>query len=364
MTKIFYPQFKPLNHKTGYLRNVNHSILNNKMTLGPKCLEIEMNLKKILKVKHVILTTSGTSALMMAALATKIKKNEKVLCSNLAWVAATNPFLIMNARLKVVDTYRESQIVDMEQLKKSIIKYKPKVVILVHLNGQPNLDSDLKKLQKKYNFIIIEDAAQSFLSNINKNKICGTSFDIGCYSLSFVKPVNMVYGGFCCTNSDKFAKELIAIRDNGVFPENVKDALATTLGLNLKPSDIHAAIGLENLKSINLRKKILLENFNTYKNLIKTTKKIKFLDIKGKYAIPNFAEVLVESKKDFIKFCNENGIGATGGMRGLTETGLVYGSKSRLKNSLYVSNHLVRLPFGPGYKRTEIKKIATIINTY
>ena len=54
MTKIFYPQFKPLNHKTGYLRNVNHSILNNKMTLGPKCLEIEMNLKKILKVLHLI----------------------------------------------------------------------------------------------------------------------------------------------------------------------------------------------------------------------------------------------------------------------------------------------------------------------
>ena len=71
---------------------------------------------------------------------------------------------------------------------------------------------------------------------------------MGCFSLSITKPIHMIYGGFCTTNS-KNADKLISIRNNGVNakPENARLEIASSMGLNLKPSDVHSAIGLENL---------------------------------------------------------------------------------------------------------------------
>ena len=63
-----YPWFKPLILSKEYKKNINQVIDLNKMTMGTKCELLENELKKILKFKHVILTTSGTSALMLAAL--------------------------------------------------------------------------------------------------------------------------------------------------------------------------------------------------------------------------------------------------------------------------------------------------------
>ena len=131
-----FPNFKPLNHTKNYLENVSSSIINNRVTQGPKCAELEDKIKRFLNCKYAILTTSGTSALMMAAIASGVRPKDKVLCQNLAWVAATNPFLIMGANLTTVDTIIDSVSVDIDLLEKKIIKLKPKVLILVHLNGQ------------------------------------------------------------------------------------------------------------------------------------------------------------------------------------------------------------------------------------
>ena len=102
------------------------------------------------------------------------------------------------------------------------------------------------KIAQKYNLHVIEDAAQSFLVNNHEHKFCGTKYDIGCFSLSITKLINMVYGGFCVTNSYKFFRKLISIRNNGLNaePENAKLELAHQPGLNLKPSDLHSFIGL------------------------------------------------------------------------------------------------------------------------
>ena len=94
------------------------------------------------------------------------------------------------------------------------------------------------------------------------------------FSLSITKPINMVYGGFCATNSKNSIINLIAIRNNGVNaePENARLELPTELGLNLKPSDLHASIGLINLNSRAKRiksKKI----FDYYKKNINNQKK-------------------------------------------------------------------------------------------
>ncbi len=360
-----YPLLKIKINKRRYIQDISDSIKKNKMTMGPKCFDLEKKIANFLKVKNVILTTSGTNALMMATILSNLKPFDKVIISNLAWVAATNPVLIMGGNINVVDTMPGSEIIDYNKLNEAIIKIRPKLVILVHLNGQAKYNKKFDQLKKKYKFFVIEDAAQALLTKSDfKKKSCGTFYDVGCYSLSITKPIHMVYGGFCATNNDKYAKYLKAVRSNGV-PNNkkLKKKLSTSKGLNLKPSDIHAAIGLFSLRNAQNFSKTLSENYKEYEKSI-TNKKIKMIKLQGRMPIPNYATAIVQDIKRFFLFCQRNLIEVSHGVTTITETKTIRNPKNNLNNSIFISNNLVRLPFGTGYKKSEIRKICKILNKF
>ena len=75
----FFPNLKIETQDKKYIKSISKSVGSKKMSFGPKCKILEKKLNSYLKVKNTILTTSGTSALMMAALATGIKPGEKVI---------------------------------------------------------------------------------------------------------------------------------------------------------------------------------------------------------------------------------------------------------------------------------------------
>ena len=205
---------------------------------------------------------------MMATLALGAKSKTKVICTDMTWIASINPSLICGADVYLVDTIKESQKVNFDKLNNLIKKIRPD---LIHHNPEPVYNKEFNLLKKSFKFKVIEDAAQSFLvKNINK-KFIGTNYEIGCFSLSITKIINMVYGGFCVTNSDNLAKKLFSIRNNGVNaePENAKLELANRPGLNLKPSDLHSFIGLINL---NNKKLILNKVKNIFQNISKKFK--------------------------------------------------------------------------------------------
>ena len=213
--------------------------------------------------------------------------------------------------------------------------------------------------------MLFEDAAQSILSKTDSKVSCGTLYDIGCYSLSITKHINMVYGGFCTTNSNKLAEKLIAIRNNGLKSQEwfLKWELASMIGLNLKPSDLHSAIGLINLKKMKFVKKNLLNIYNYYKKNLKNSK-IKLENIEGKFSVPCYAQAFVKNVKKFINYCEKRKIGVHTGLRCLSETGPFGAKKEEFPNSIFLSKHLVRLPSGPGYKLKEIAKVVNILNKY
>ncbi|MDA9162018.1 aminotransferase class I/II-fold pyridoxal phosphate-dependent enzyme [Candidatus Pelagibacter ubique] len=359
-----YPWFKSLHDSKKFAKSTLSLINLKRMTMGKKSYELEDKIKKILNVKHVILTTSGTSSLMMATIAANLKPNDVVLAPNLTWVATTNPARIMGAKFILADTLKHSDKVCFKDLNKKIKKYNPKIVFLVHLNGQPNYNKEFETLKKEKKFFVIEDAAQAFLSKTNLNRSIGTKYDIGCFSLSITKPIHMVYGGFCTTNSNKLAEKLRAIRNNGVNaePENARLELASEMGLNLKPSDLHSSIGVSNIGNLAKQIKKLKDIHSLYKNKI-SNKRINFLEVKGKYSVPCYNQVLVDNREEFIKFCMENSIGLNLGIRCLSETDINI-DKGNYNNSLYLSKNLVRLPSGPGYNLKDISNIIREINKY
>ena len=360
-----YNWFKPLNFENDFSQSLTEVVKKNKMTMGEKTIELENLLKDILKVEHVILTTSGTSALMMATLAAEIKPQDVVISPNLTWVATTNPAKILSADIKLVDTEKFSERISFEYLNEEIKKHKPKLVLLVHLNGQPNYDKEFQALKSKYNFFVIEDAAQALLSKTDLQIHCGTIYDIGCFSLSMTKPINMVYGGFCTTNSKNLAAKLKSIRNNGLKSEAwyLKSELASNIGLNFKPSDLHSSIGIISLKARDSIAKKQLDIYNFYKKNLKN-KKLNLVEIKGKFSTPCYPQVLTENRDQLISYCEEKNIELHTGIRCLSETEPLKEDEKKFPNSIYMSKNIVRLPSGPGYELNQIKEITDILNKY
>ena len=363
--RIIYPWFKPLNHETKYLQFISKAVLKKEMTMGNKTYQLEKVLKKILKVKHVILTTSGTSALTMAAIALGTNSKTKILCTDMTWIATINPSKIIGSKVFLIDVENKSQRVSFKKLNKYIKKIKPDIVYLVHLNGEPTYDQEFNLLKRKYNFSVVEDAAQAFPVKSDNNSFCGTNYEIGCFSLSMTKLVNMVYGGFCVTNSDKIANKLISIRNNGVNaePEYAEMELASLNGLNFKPSDLHATIGLANINSLKNRILKIKKIYKIYTKKLKNNKFINFLKNKHKNSLPIYILVYVKNKKRFIKFCAKKGIGLHYNLRSLHETKL-FSQKKGFPNSRFISKNIIRLPCGPGYSFKDINKITEILNSY
>ena len=360
-----YPWFKAYRSKTFFKEKLPEIVKSNKMTMGRYCKKLENELKKILQVKHVVLTTSGTSALMMATLALSIGPGKKVICSNMTWIATINPSLICGAEIYLVDTLPNSQKVCFKKLNNLIKKIKPDLVILVHLSGESVYNKEFNFLKKKMGFYVIEDAAQSFLVKNQDKKYCGTKYNIGCFSLSISKLINMVYGGFCATNSYKLARNLVSIRNNGVDaePENAKLELANQPGLNLKPSDLHSYIGYSNLK----QRKQIIERVNkiylTYKKNLKNNY-IKLLDINSQNMPTIFVSAFVKNRTKFYSFCKKKSLGIHLGTRGINETKIVKKLGFHFPNSNYLSKNLIRLPSGPGYTIKEIGTVINILNSY
>ena len=81
-----YPWFKPFNSTTELTKKIPIFLRKNKNTMSYYSFKLENQLKKILKVKHAILTTSGTSVLMMATLALGAKSKTKVICTDMTWI--------------------------------------------------------------------------------------------------------------------------------------------------------------------------------------------------------------------------------------------------------------------------------------
>ncbi len=361
-----YPWFKTLNHNEDYKEVVQQVINNNKMTMGPNCYKLENDLRKMLGFKHIILTTSGTSALMMATLSSGLKSSDLVYSSNYTWVATINPSLICGAKIVTIDTAESSFNVNYKKLIELIKNNNPKLVIITNLNGQSYIDNDLLELKRKKKFILIEDCAQSLFVKNNLDDFSGKNSDVACYSLSITKLFNMVYGGFCGTDNDELAAKMIAIRNNGVNaePENARLEIATSSGLNLKPNDLNAAIGVVNFKNRKYRISNSKKIFNIYLNSIKN-KKINLLNyFDNEKSIPLYASALVEDRENFAKYCEKNNIGIHMGLRALHETNLFQHDTKDYQNSIKLSQKLVRLPSGPGYKESEINEICNILNKY
>ena len=176
----------------------------------------EQKLKDFLKVKHCLLTSSGTTALYLALISLKgLSSKYEVIIP--AYTCPSVLAAIIKAGLKPVlcDLDEEKSNFNFNELKNKISNH-TLAIISVHLFGIPEDSSRINNLTSSYRVFHIEDAAQSFgtlisnnSDNIRSESVLGSTGDIGIYSFGRGKPLTLMQGGVLTTNSDDIAKVLL-----------------------------------------------------------------------------------------------------------------------------------------------------------
>tara|TARA_B100001105_G_scaffold209135_1_gene173509 strand:- start:183 stop:1214 length:1032 start_codon:yes stop_codon:yes gene_type:complete len=215
--------------------------------------------------KYALAANSATSCLYLSCLSLGLSKEDILWTSPITYVASANCALYCGAEVDFVDidplTWNISVEILEEKLKTARkIKKVPKILVLVHLAGNP---CDLQKvfdLSKEYGFSIIEDASHALGSKYSGEHIGSSVYsDISVFSFHPVKNITTGEGGMILTNNQKLSEKIHLYRSHGITRDtkkmiNKEEGLwyyeQLLLGFNFRMSDIHAALGISQMNSL------------------------------------------------------------------------------------------------------------------
>ncbi|WP_455757098.1 DegT/DnrJ/EryC1/StrS family aminotransferase [Sulfurimonas sp.] len=187
---------------------------NSDFVLGSEVQKLEKNICEFLDVKYAVGVNSGTDALVLSMKALGIKKGDEVITVSHSFVATALSIVICGAKPIFVDV-DEMQQMDISKIEEKITK-RTKAILPVHLMGIPANISAIKKIAKKYNLKVIEDAAQAIGSK-HDDKYIGSFGDVGCFSFHPLKNLGGCGdGGLIVTNKKSIYKKLLLLRNLGL----------------------------------------------------------------------------------------------------------------------------------------------------
>jgi len=242
MDKIKVPMAKPVfedDELNGIMNVVNSGWLGQ----GKITEEFEKDLSDYFS-SNVTAVNNGSSAIMCALLALGIKPGDKIAVPNFTFISTSSVPKILGALIVPVDIDPKTLNMDISSLEEILQKNDIKVVIFVDVAGLPNHIDLLTSLSKKYNFILMEDAAEAFGSEYKNRKI--GSFDhTSIFSFHIAKAITTVEGGCITTKNQEILKKIKAVRDVGRFHRGYIHDL---IGSNFRITDIQSIIGINQLK--------------------------------------------------------------------------------------------------------------------
>ena len=201
-------------------------------------------MKDKFQVNHVMLTTSCTHALEMAAYLAQIQPGDEVIMPSYTFVSTADAFVLRGAKIVFVDIRPDTMNID-EKLIEQAITPKTKAIVVVHYAGVACEMDTVMALAEKYNLKVIEDAAQG-VDAYYKGKALGTIGDFGCYSFHETKNYTMGEGGAVLFQDDKYQEPAEILREKGTdrskfFRGQVDKYRWIDYGSSYLPSEMNAA---------------------------------------------------------------------------------------------------------------------------
>ncbi|BEO99733.1 dTDP-4-amino-4,6-dideoxygalactose transaminase [Fusobacterium polymorphum] len=351
----------------------NHKICGD----GPFTKKCNEWMEKKFNVKKVLLTTSCTHATEMTAILADIKEGDEVIAPSFTFVSTVNPFVLRGAKIVFIDINPKTMNMD-ENLIEAAITEKTKAILPVHYAGVAcNMDK-IMEIAKKYNLIVIEDAAQGVMSEY-KGKPLGTIGDYGCFSFHETKNYSMGEGGALLINNKENIEKAEIIREKGTnrsrfFRGQVDKYTWVDKGSSYLPSELNAAYLYAQLENADLIYNDRMNSWNKYKELLEEleangTIELQYIPENCKHNAHMFYIKCkdLDERTNLINFLKKNGINAVFHYIPLhsAEAGLKFGRfHGEDKYTTKESERLLRLPLYYGLKEENIKFVATKIKEF
>ena len=253
-------------------------------SVGPFVKKFEDQIKKFTKSKYAISVVNGTEALHLSLVACGVENNDEVLVPSITFAGSANAIVYSGAIPHFVDSEFETLGIDPLKLEKYLekitikkrefyfnkkTKRKIKAIMPVHIFGNICQIDKILKIAKKYNLVIIEDAAEA-LGSFYKNKHAGTFGSVGCFSFNGNKILTTGGGGAIITNNKLLAKKLKHLSTTAKINHRW-EYIHDEVGYNFRMPNLNAALGsaqIENLKKfLSSKKKLFLRYYKEFSKL-------------------------------------------------------------------------------------------------
>jgi len=268
-----------------YLKNtINQNFVS---SAGEYVNKFEKKIKEYTKAKFAIAVVNGTQAIYISLKACGVKKNEEVLVPALTFVGTVNAVSYLGAEPHFVDSQIENfgiNCLKLENYLNKITKFRGnecinkftgnviKAIMPVHVFGHPCNIQDIVKIAKKFNLIVIEDAAEA-LGSFYKKKHLGTFGDVGCLSFNGNKIITTGGGGMVITNKKILAKKIKHLTTTAKL-KHKWEYIHDEIGYNFRMPNLNAALGLAQFEKIHTFLKAKRTLFKKYYNVFNKIKGI------------------------------------------------------------------------------------------
>ena len=325
----------------------------------------------------VLLTTSGTDALELAALLCDLQPGDEVILPSFTFSSTANAFVLAGAKLVFVDVHPDTMNIDETKIEAAITD-RTKVIVPVHYAGVSCEMDTIMEIAAKYDLLVVEDAAQGVMSTY-KGRALGTIGHMGCYSFHETKNYSMGEGGAFLTMDPRLAERAEILREKGTdrsrFLRGQVDKYTwVDFGSSYLPSELNAAYLKAQLEVADEINDARLHIWQTYYDAFAPLKEAGKLELPvipadcGHNAhmfylkLKNLAE-----RTDFIRYLKDNGVqsvfhyvplhSAPAGLKfGHFHGEDVYTTKE--------SERLVRLPMYYGLTDEEVGQVISVVRSY
>ncbi len=266
---VGYPSLCELDEFSNFLKDSwdSNIITNN----GPLVQKLEKKICKLLNINNYLAVTNGTIALQLAIEALEIKGT--ILIPAFSWIASAAAVKWQKCKVRYCDIDPNTLNICPNSIKKNIDS-STEAIMPVHVFGNPCDIKSLQAISKKYNLKVIYDAAHSFGTTFNGKSVLSYG-DISCVSTHATKIFNTAEGGGLICNNKNLKEKIKSLRSFGF--DDDKNIISD--GINAKMSEIHAALGLANLKyfseTLIHRRKI----YSIYRNELDNCNNLVFQEI-------------------------------------------------------------------------------------
>ena len=306
------------------ITEVIDSLKSNWITTGPKMRLFEKKFRNYIGSKYAVAVNSGTAALHISTSSINIKPGDEVITTPLTFVASSNCIIYRGGTPVFADIKKDTYNIDPNEIKKKITP-KTKAIIPVHFAGQPCNMDEISEIANENNLIIIEDAAHAIDAEYQDKKI-GNISDLTAFSFHPVKNITTAEGGMVTTNNDEFYDKLLMFRTHGISKDAVKRFGKSGdfyydmqyLGFRYNLSELHAALGIHQLKKLDFFQKRRNEIVKIYNKELQNIEEITVPYVKKNvkhswhlYVVQLNIEKLKVNRDFIFKALREENIGVT-----------------------------------------------------